>query len=99
VDCDGGSQKHKVDLGVTGSSVKLSLTAGIALCHCTKYIQNSRGQEEKECNSSATAAKTDLYKILGLHRQKVMMICVENAKDREIGERTHSEATQNQKSL
>jgi hypothetical protein len=26
-------------------------------------------------------------------------ICVENAKDREIGERTHSEATQNQKSL
>ncbi len=82
MDCDGGSQKHKVDLGATGSSVKLSLTAAIALCHCTKYIQNSRGQEEKECNSSATAAKTDLYKILGQHRQKVMMmICVENAKD------------------
>jgi hypothetical protein len=51
-----------------------------AIAQSTYRVQEVK---EKECNSSATAAaKTDLYKILGLHRQK-MMICVENAKDRE----------------
>jgi hypothetical protein len=57
-----------------------------AIAQSTYRVQEVK---EKECNSSATAAKTDLYKIVGLHRQK-MMTCVENAKDREIGERTHS---------
>jgi hypothetical protein len=45
---------------------------------------------------SNSSKKTELYKILGLHRQK-MMICVENAKDREIGERTHSHSMQQQR--
>jgi hypothetical protein len=45
-----------------------------AIAQSTYRVQEIK---EKECNSSAAAAKAELYKILGLHRQKmiIMIMC------------------------
>jgi hypothetical protein len=67
-----GLRNNKVDLGATGASVKLIYNCR----HCTLPLHKVHNREfkrsrKKNANSSATAAKKDLYKILGLHRQKI----------------------------